>query len=801
MRFGIPALLWGGLLAIAWSRQRRQELPREKLLVWGFGMGFAREVFMFFHVTMRILDPTSHNAISFLSEPLEHGLAMGAVIVVAGSFLRYILDDPRLARNYLRLGLAATGVAFLATSFWWSKLSQADPSVSFQQTWASWIFHITVSVFVIAAIYHLSKRRGWLRNVVSTALSFFLMDELAKMFNFFTHKSYADILCPLGNSFHIWAVPLLGYVYLREQSIEKQRAEAQLDAYRNHLEELVEARTTEIAHRNAELAAQNTIAATISKSLELDTILNDALDMVLDVTNVEAGAIFLLEPDGETLVLKTYRGEAPPEVCTASVEGRNLCADISAQAVARNEPAILNVADRPAKLCTPFVLEEGIETLTSIPLVSRGKALGALTLGARRQDAIPPQDVPLLTAIGQQIGVAIENAHLYHETERWAEELTLLHQVSVFLSSTFDPQTICDQMVEQAAKLLDCQAAYVFRWDGAPHQALRVSRYGSNEADPGEDRIDLEGDALLPSLITQRRAIPIEDIRSDPRVSRWCMALTASALVCLPVWGKMDPLGFLVLIDRRGPRRWRPDELTLIESFVNRAAIALENAYLHQQVERAAALEERQRIAAEMHDGLAQTMSYLGFKTDEVIELAGQGASAQVADACQQMRDIIDRAAREVRLSISSLQESPRPRQSLQAELAALVAEVAAQNEPAPSLVTALQTPLFLSPNDVEQVLRVVQEALLNACRHAQAQRIVVRLEQQEREATVVVEDDGRGFDLYASAVDKVEHFGLRIMRARAARIGGHVRIDSAPGNGTQVSLSWPLNGDQSPIS
>ena len=84
---------------------------------------------------------------------------------------------------------------------------------------------------------------------------------------------------------------MLGYVYLREQAIEKRQAEKELEAYRNHLEELV-------VERTAELATQNAIAATLSQSLELDTILHTALDRVLTLLEMEVGGIFLAESDG-----------------------------------------------------------------------------------------------------------------------------------------------------------------------------------------------------------------------------------------------------------------------------------------------------------------------------------------------------------------------------------------------------------------------------------------------------------------------------------------------------------------------
>ena len=97
--------------------------------------------------------------------------------------------------------------------------------------------------------------------------------------------------------------------------------------------------------------------------------------------------------------------------------------------------------------------------------------------------------------------------------------------------------------------------------------------------------------------------------------------------------------------------------------------------------------------------------------------------------------------------------------------------------------------------------MRVVQEALLNAGRHAEAEQITIRLEQRENQVLLTVEDDGKGFDPKAEATDSRMRFGLSIMRARAARMRGTVQIYTAPGQGTRVTLTWPLTASTFTLS
>ena len=399
VRFGLPAALWGVLFVVAWSRQRQQELPREKLLVWGFGLAFARELLMFSHVSMQLIRGGETESTLHIAEPLEHGLTMAAVIVVAGAFLRYILDDSRLSRRYLQVGLATTAVCFAGTWWWWNRYATANPGSKFNQTWGGVFFYVVTAVFAAVAIILLSRRRGWLRNVVSLALSFYVLNGIFRYVNLVTDRAYAYVICPVCNFLYILAIPLLGYVYIREQSIEKGRpkrlwgriantwriwwrsAPPNLPVANQQLQrEIVERRQAEaeIAWRNSELATQNAIAATISRSLDLDTILDTALDTVLAVLELEAGCIFLLEADGKTLTLKTQRGEVMPGDVAEPAEQICSCLGISQQCVAQAKPVVLSVDDYPAECRSPYVAAEGLQTLLSMPLISKDRAVGSL---------------------------------------------------------------------------------------------------------------------------------------------------------------------------------------------------------------------------------------------------------------------------------------------------------------------------------------------------------------------------------------------------------------------------------------
>ncbi|HOU12006.1 MAG TPA: GAF domain-containing protein [Anaerolineae bacterium] len=946
MRFGIPAVIWTVLLWVAWSRQRHEDLPREKLLAWGFGLGFAREAFMFLHTASKILTRTETDAC--IVEPVEHALAMAALVVVGAAFLRYILDDRTLARRYIRVGLAATALCYLVTFLWWPQYNALRPEIKFHLTWFSWVFHITSSLLIAWAIYELHKGRGWLRNVVSVAMALFFLGEALALVNYSTGKVYDAAICRIANTCHILAIPILGYVYFREQTLEKEAADAQVRAYRDHLEELVAARTTalsqtniqlqqeiaerqlaqtavaqlshrnelilgsagegifgidqegkhifvnpaaaemlgytvdeligrpshstwhhsypdgtpypetecpihagyragsrrrgddevfwrkdgsrfparyvstpfyqdgklagavvvfqditerktfeeEITRSNMELAAQNTIAATLSQSLHLDATLNTALDAVLSILGIEIGGIFLLDPVSNSLTLCAYRSGASPETRLPFMPPLHLDECLSGQCIMEMRPMIFQITDLPNKQknfdIAAFIGENNPQVLVCAPLISRGKAIGALLLAAQHHAAIPLDRLELLGAIGQQIGMAVENARLYQETEDLAEQLTMLHQASIALSGPFTLAQLYDQIASLAAKLLDCQIACLYTWDDDAQLAENVATYVAETLEQEELDIPLSGLPCLQELVTHRRSVAIENGRTDPRVPlEWRRAFGVHGLLCLPLWTKSKPLGVLFVIDQRTPRRWRPDEIILGQSFANRASMTLENAYLNQEIEKTATMHERRRIAAELHDGVGQTLSYMGLQVDQVAQIKGDDREALREVELEKIRGAVNQATRELRAAIDHLLSKQQPRKALRDLLSDITQTFNEEHQTHVRLIGDHGAALFLSPDQNEQVTRIVQEGLSNAVRHAHAHNISVALGKQADTIIITVSDDGLGFDPEEAARSTGHHFGLSIMQARANRIGGQVTVDSAPGKGTRITLSF----------
>ncbi len=224
-----------------------------------------------------------------------------------------------------------------------------------------------------------------------------------------------------------------------------------------------------------------------------------------------------------------------------------------------------------------------------------------------------------------------------------------------------------------------------------------------------------------------------------------------------------------------------------LEELVTTRTQALTAANKH-----AAAMEERQRIAADMHDGLAQTLSYLGLATDRAEDFLEDGKLTDATGELYRIQSALSQATNDVRRTIANLQRQTPPRQSLQDALQQLAKTKAGLGEPEISVVDDQIAPLLLPGEDLEQVVRIVQEALTNARRHSRAEHIEVKLERSTDGYRVIVTDNGIGFEPDAPCIDTRDHFGLSIMNARAAQISGQLTVDSQPGQGTRLTVTWP---------
>ncbi|MBI2331346.1 MAG: type IV pili methyl-accepting chemotaxis transducer N-terminal domain-containing protein [Chloroflexi bacterium] len=347
-------------------------------------------------------------------------------------------------------------------------------------------------------------------------------------------------------------------------------------------------------------------------------------------------------------------------------------------------------------------------------------------------------------------------------------ELDALNEVSREIASQLDVKFVLKSVTDKARMLLDGDSAMLCLLDDGKQYLLLKSVSGIPFIET-MDRMSTVNRAS--AVLTSQQAI----ICNNAQCVGGCGMLTdthAVSHVVAPLRIGAHVIGALCVSSSQ-PNHFSKESADAVTKLANTAAVALQNAQLYAQAEKVAALEERNRIAADMHDGLGQTLSYLGLMTDQTAEFLSEGQDDAALDLLRKTRETIETAASEVRRAINSLMD-------VMDEFAKEThLRVAWGAESSPRCTRQV----------AEQVLNVTREALKNVVRHAEAKHVTARLGQDNGNYFIAIEDDGKGFD--TSQPEPSGHFGLRIIQARAAHIGGRVEIESEQGRGTCVTLTW----------
>jgi signal transduction histidine kinase len=206
-----------------------------------------------------------------------------------------------------------------------------------------------------------------------------------------------------------------------------------------------------------------------------------------------------------------------------------------------------------------------------------------------------------------------------------------------------------------------------------------------------------------------------------------------------------------------------------------------------------AVLEERERIAGEMHDGLGQVLGYVIMKSLAVAELMDGGHIAEARTQIDQLEAAAREAYADVRENILALRTTLAPGRTLLSALRDYAAGFERQSGIAVELIAPSEDEDgWMEPTAEVQLLRIVQEALTNVRKHAEARRVTVRLSLESDRVQAEVVDDGRGFDPRQPTSTGSPHFGLEMMRERATAVGGTFAIAPDVGGGTRVAVTVP---------
>ncbi len=378
---------------------------------------------------------------------------------------------------------------------------------------------------------------------------------------------------------------------------------------------------------------------------------------------------------------------------------------------------------------------------------------------------------------------------LEDRVERRTQELSEAFEFSQEIVAQLDLDHLLQSVVERTQTLMqaDSVALCLLKSDQA---TLELAAYRG-------ERVDLNG---MKHSARRGFAVQVFDtgqVQAGENTCSGCGFLHAQGqghCLAAPLKVGDQYLGALCLA-RKGERAFDEDEKRALTLLVNAAAIAITNANLasseRREARQVAVLAERERLAAELHDHLAQTLSFLRIKTGRVEKAITGSEYGAAAEELKRIQSALETAYDQVREALTGLKRPIPDGDDLAQKLADCKAEFEKLSDLPLELIIQHREALEIQGNLQVQIVHIVQGALSNIYRHAQANQVKVSVSRQNGMAQFIVEDDGIGFDSSSNLDD--DHLGLNIMRTRAERSGGQFAVEATPGKGTRVIVCFPL--------
>jgi signal transduction histidine kinase len=525
----------------------------------------------------------------------------------------------------------------------------------------------------------------------------------------------------------------------------------------------------------------------LTSELSLDALLQRLAETAAQLTDAEYAALGVIDPSGrglERFVVHGLDDERVKEIGEVP-HGRGILGVLIKEA----RPLRLHdLTQDPRSVGVP-PRHPPMKTFLGVPILLRGVAFGNLYLTEKRGGAdFTEEDEEIVQLLAAQAAVAVENARLYESATRWSQQLEYLTDVGNALATELELPALLELVARRLRELVDARLVLIaLPADGG----LRVV---TADGDGTEDVVGLTLalERTKAGRVFQRRQpervdSTVDDPETDQVIARK-IGMTAALYVPLVVRDR--PIGLLQAIDKLQPDpRFTADDQRLAEIFASRAAVAVD---LSERVTRdalARAVEaqelERRRLARELHDEIGQDLTslLLNLRTLEEAENVEDVRKATVS-----LREVVVSALQDVRRLAVELRPKALDDFGLVPALERLVHTFTEQTAIDVKLTDALGG-RRLPPEAETALYRIVQEALTNIVKHAQARRVSILLTLMDRGAAAIIEDDGRGFDPAA----RTEGLGLLGMRERLQLLGGKLTIESSTTSGTTLRAEVPV--------
>ena len=371
------------------------------------------------------------------------------------------------------------------------------------------------------------------------------------------------------------------------------------------------------------------------------------------------------------------------------------------------------------------------------------------------------------------------------------QELSALYDVTAVASASLDLEMVMERSLDRVLEVMGSQIGGIHLLD----EATGVVNLATWRNIPAEIVAEIQtmpvGSGIAGRIIEQGAPLVVPAMADDPDAAPAAKRILSQQVYAgAPMRAKGRAVGVLGIIGTEG-RQFNAEEVALLASIADQIGVAVENARLYQQAERLAVVEERQRLARELHDSVTQSLYSCTLLTEAARRSAVAEDLNEVQGYLEAVGETTQQALKEMRLLVHELRPLALAQEGLVGALQQRIDAVEGRAGIQARLL--VEGEFSLEPAVEEALYGVGQEALNNALKHATADRVTIRILASEDLVEMEIVDDGRGFD--PGAVREGGGMGLTTMRERAEQVGGTLAIRSSPGEGATVQIAVPARG------
>ncbi|MGL4649977.1 MAG: GAF domain-containing protein, partial [Caldilineaceae bacterium] len=581
------------------------------------------------------------------------------------------------------------------------------------------------------------------------------------------------------------------YQAIVEDITEARLAEDLMRDYQVELAAQVETRTRELEvanrsleRRAEEIAAITGVAQALASATDPVPVLQEVAQLLCRLLDARGVGINVYDISAQTRTLIAWhppQGHARMRVGTVRPLSEylyrvRLLGERRTISVARdaNTPEAAQIRD--------VMIDEEVNTLIVAPMLVRSEVVGDILITTARQNwRLRESDLRLVETIAGQLAASLELGRLLSAEQRERLRAEGLHEVAKMINRSLDPTVVMSVVLSELAKVTDFDGASIWLREG---DELWLAEATGQAVPYAGQRIAVGTRSAVGEVFHQRTTVAIEDTLTDARWARWFPEYAMRSWMGAPMVADGEVIGALC-IERLAPGR-RAGDAPLLQALADSAAIAVVNARLYKQAQVVAAVEERERLARDLHDAVTQTIFSASILA-EALPLQLQTQPARAEETVEALQLLTRGALAEMRSLLMELRPNGLSEVSLETLIKHLTDALAGKSSIQTQLSGNWQ--LIPLPEEVQVTFyRIAQEALNNIAKHAEASEATVELSNGNGWVSLHIEDNGRGFDVGAA---QPGHFGLQIMRERAVAIGAHFDIESRPGAGTRIRLEW----------